>query len=165
MEKPIPMHLWRRWNGGDSTRNRLSLDEFPSIKLFRFDLGKLMCSQRVQIASGSHILAHASFLLLPVKLLSIILSHISPRFDVMHRLVSIERHPASIQPLRHCSSLNGDFFLPKVCTLHSVSPLHLAATTSKVRGGFQRGFLFFFFRGFCLYVLSKWRDCWIAMMI
>lgn len=45
-----------------------------------------------------------------------------------------------------------DVFLPKVCTLHSVSPLHLAATTSKVRV-FQRAFLFFLcFFGFCLYV-------------
>ena len=154
MEKPIPMHLWRHWNGSDSTRNRLSLDEFPSnytiVPNLISSVGKLMCSQRVQIASGSDILTHASFLLLPVKLFSIILR----RFDVIHRLVSIERHPASspthldIPP----SLLSSMSFLPKVCTLHSVSPLHLAATTSKVRGVFNVVscfFFCFFFGGFC----------------
>lgn len=96
------MHLWRRWNGGDSTRNRLSLDEFPSnykiVPNLISSVGKLMCSQRVQIASGSHILTHASFLLLPVKLLSIILSHISPRFDVIHHVFPLKDIQPQVQP-------------------------------------------------------------------
>ena len=79
--------------------------------------------------------------------------HPFPYFTTFWRdspLVSIQRHPASspthldIPP----SLLSSMSFLPKVCTLHSVSPLHLAATTSKVRGVFNVVSVFFFFGGF-----------------
>lgn len=165
MEKPIPMHLWRHWNGSDSTRNRLNLDEFPSNY-------KIVPIWSLVLANWY---VHKGFKLLLVltfwRMLRFcpFLSNCFPSsFPVFHHVLtwftpcfhlktsSLKSNHLDIPP-----SLNGDVFLPKVCTLHSVSPLHLAATTSKVRGVFN---VFpVFWRVF--FMVSKWRDCWIAMMI
>ena len=80
-------------------------------------VGKLMCSQRVQIASGSHILTHASF----IPILSNCWNQPFAFHDVSRDspLVSIERSPVWIQPLGHCSSLNGRSFCQRfvLCTV------------------------------------------------
>lgn len=68
-------------------------------------------------------------------------------------------------PLRHSTLLVVvEVFFAKGLYVAQCFPIASCSDHLKGAWGFQRGFLVFL-GGFCLYVLSKWRDCWIAMMI